>query len=102
MHNREKEMLEAKVGALIAFSPNMEIDLDTSLERWNKGDYDYLENEKRRLGIAWKQQISGRKQRTNELKTLIQQEQTRKERMRLLAIISQILGLFLGFFYKIS
>jgi len=88
--------------SLIALSPNMDIDLEKSLPRWNEGDYDYLGNEKIRLGKAWAKQAQDRHLRKFELSSEIAGIEMKKSSFRLVAVILQILGLFIGFFIKIS
>jgi len=99
---REKEMLDAMRGALISLSPNMNIDLETCIPRWNKGDYQYLEKEKERLGKFWASSVQKRHLKKFELIDNISELGKSKNRLRLMAITLQIIGLFIGFFIKLE
>jgi len=101
LDNRETEMLNAMRSSLVALSPNMNIDLKQSLPRWNEGKYDYLGDEKIRLGKAWAKQAQDRHLRKKELSDDLSDLEMKKNKLRLVAVILQIFGLFTGFFIKI-
>jgi len=101
LRKREREMLDAMVNALIAVSANMDIDLETSIPRWNKGNFDYLEKEKLRISISWRAQAQKRYLHKVELSNEVLNLEKRKNLIRFLALAIQVLGLITGFFITI-